>query len=51
VLISIDPAHVLFGIFFIYALSGPVLTVVQLHHQRRLRLRHGGDQDSSEPPA
>jgi len=40
VFISIDPPQVLFGFFLLYALSGPVMTVVLL--QRRRRERHSG---------
>ncbi|MEW6352981.1 MAG: CDP-diacylglycerol--serine O-phosphatidyltransferase [Pseudomonadota bacterium] len=44
VLISIDPPQVLFGIFFLYALSGPVLTLTQL---RRKRLQRKGQEGGS----
>ncbi|MDH3353936.1 MAG: CDP-diacylglycerol--serine O-phosphatidyltransferase [Chromatiales bacterium] len=37
VLISIDPPQVLWGIFLLYALSGPVLTIVLLIRHRRRR--------------
>ena len=40
VFISIDPPQVLFGFFLLYALSGPVMTVVLL--QRKRRDRHRG---------
>ncbi len=35
--IAVDPPHVLFLVFFGYALSGPILTLNQL---RKMRLRH-----------
>ena len=37
VLISIDPPLVLWGVFLLYALSGPVLTIVLLLRHRRMR--------------
>jgi CDP-diacylglycerol--serine O-phosphatidyltransferase len=37
VLVSIDPPQVLFGIFFLYALSGPVTTLVTLRRRRAER--------------
>lgn len=37
VLISIDPPQVLFGLFFIYALSGPVLTLWNLRRMKNER--------------
>lgn len=37
VLISIDPPQVLFGIFFLYALSGPVMTLITLRRRRAER--------------
>ena len=37
VLISIDPPLVLWGVFLIYAISGPVLTIVLLLRHRRMR--------------
>jgi CDP-diacylglycerol--serine O-phosphatidyltransferase len=49
VLVSLDPPQVLFGLFFLYAVSGPVLTMVQ--RQRRLRGRHDEGDDLSDPPA
>ncbi len=49
-LISIDPAQVLFVIFFGYAISGPVMTLVELNRKRKLRkagtdARHDEDGD------
>jgi CDP-diacylglycerol--serine O-phosphatidyltransferase len=37
VFISIDPPWVLFGVFLLYALSGPIMTLVLLHRRRRER--------------
>jgi CDP-diacylglycerol--serine O-phosphatidyltransferase len=37
VLVSIDPPQVLFGIFFLYALSGPVMTLITLRRRRAER--------------
>lgn len=37
VLISIDPPQVLFAVFFLYALSGPVVTLVSLRRRRAER--------------
>ena len=37
VLISIDPPLVLFAVFLLYGLSGPVLTLLQLRHRRLAR--------------
>ncbi|HHB91714.1 MAG TPA: CDP-diacylglycerol--serine O-phosphatidyltransferase [Thioploca sp.] len=36
-LISIDPPQVLFIVFFIYAISGPIMTLIQLHNISRNR--------------
>jgi CDP-diacylglycerol--serine O-phosphatidyltransferase len=47
VLVSIDPPQVLFGAFLLYALSGPVMTVMLLQKRRRER-RAGKGQ---EPPS
>lgn len=53
VLISLDPPQVLFGLFFVYALTGPVQTVLL-----RRRLLRGGpvhkaesDEEAGDPPA
>ncbi len=40
VFISIDPPQVLFAVFLLYALSGPILTLIQLHKKRLLRKAH-----------
>lgn len=37
VLISLDPAMILFGLFVGYAVSGPVVTLVQRHRRRQSR--------------
>jgi CDP-diacylglycerol--serine O-phosphatidyltransferase len=37
VLVSIDPPQVLFGIFLLYALSGPVMTLITLRRRRAER--------------
>lgn len=37
VFVSIDPPQVLFAIFLLYALSGPVLTLIHLRRKRLLR--------------
>ena len=52
VLVSYDPPVVLFSVFALYALSGPVLTVLQLRQRREERLatrqlqEPGQDQDT-----
>lgn len=43
VLISIDPPQVLFASFLLYALSGPVLTLVQLRKRKRRAARSGSE--------
>ena len=40
VLVTYDPPSVLFSIFLLYALSGPVLTLVQLKQRRAERKAH-----------
>lgn len=47
VAISIDPPRVLFGVFFLYALSGPVLTIINV---KRYRNRGAGGAANSELP-
>lgn len=42
VLISLDPARVLFGLFFFYALSGPVNSLIR-RYRRSLHRRHHDD--------
>ncbi|HKJ70237.1 MAG TPA: CDP-diacylglycerol--serine O-phosphatidyltransferase [Gammaproteobacteria bacterium] len=37
ILVAVDPPLVLFGFFFVYALAGPVATVLQLRRRRRER--------------
>jgi CDP-diacylglycerol--serine O-phosphatidyltransferase len=46
VLVSLDPPRVLFAIFFLYFLSGPIITLIQL--QRRQRRAHR--RRHAEPP-
>ncbi len=46
VLISLDPPLVLFTMLFLYALSGPFMTLVELR-RRRLERRRGGGTPSS----
>ncbi len=41
VFISIDPPQVLFGLFLLYGLSGPVVTLVTLKRRRANRNYHG----------
>ena len=49
VLISIDPPQVLLGIFALYALSGPVVTLVTLRRRRLERkASHTESSDTSE---
>jgi CDP-diacylglycerol--serine O-phosphatidyltransferase len=48
VLISIDPPQVLFGVFALYALSGPVVTLVKLRRKRAERHAHHAEDESSE---
>jgi CDP-diacylglycerol--serine O-phosphatidyltransferase len=40
VFISIDPPQVLFALFFIYAMSGPVVTLITLRRRRAERHHH-----------
>ena len=47
VLISLDPPQVLFAGFSIYALSGPVVTLLTLR-RRRAERRASNDRESSE---
>ncbi len=49
VLISLDPPQVLFGAFLLYALSGPVITLVHVRRRRALRRGSGaaGDEHTS----
>lgn len=55
VLISLDPPQVLFLIAFGYALSGPVMTLLQLQRTRARRksgaTRHPVDEENRPPPA
>jgi CDP-diacylglycerol--serine O-phosphatidyltransferase len=47
VLVSSDPPTVLFGIFLLYALSGPVLTLIKL---RKRQLLHKAQQEAKHVP-
>jgi CDP-diacylglycerol--serine O-phosphatidyltransferase len=40
VLVTYDPPSVLFSVFLLYALSGPVMTLVQLRQRRAERKAH-----------
>ncbi len=48
VLISIDPPQVLFTLFFLYALSGPVLTLITLRKRKAERHYHSSDTKIAE---
>jgi CDP-diacylglycerol--serine O-phosphatidyltransferase len=48
VLVSIDPPQVLFGIFFLYALSGPVMTLISLRRRRAERKAQSPTADPEE---
>jgi len=53
VFISIDPPQVLFGIFLLYALSGPTVTLLTLRKRRRERMHinmshHDGDENGPD---
>jgi CDP-diacylglycerol---serine O-phosphatidyltransferase len=37
ILVSIDPAKVLFAIFFLYACSGPISTILEVRRKKKLR--------------
>lgn len=51
VLISADPPKVLFISFLLYALSGPVVTLVRLHqHRVQYRVQRRTPMDSAKPP-
>ncbi len=46
VLVSIDPPQVLFAVFFLYAVSGPVGTLISLRRRRaERRAQHSSDSD------
>jgi len=49
VFISLDPPQVLFAIFLLYALSGPVNTLITLRKRRAARHRLGPHDDHPEP--
>ncbi len=51
VLVSYDPPVVLFGVFLIYAISGPVMTLLQLRRRRAERAReHRAQRRAQAPP-
>jgi len=45
--VVINPAVVLFGIFLLYAISGPVLTLIEIQKRRRQRRRDENKSDSA----
>ena len=49
VLISIDPPQILFSIFALYALSGPVITLVTLRRRRAMRAAQSHAEEDSQP--
>jgi CDP-diacylglycerol---serine O-phosphatidyltransferase len=49
VCIAIDPAVILFLLFFIYALSGPVITIYHRRKKKRLRKANASDLDEVAP--
>ncbi len=49
VLVSSDPPRVLFGVFMLYGISGPVLTLMQLRSKRLARKTQGGGGENPEP--
>jgi len=49
VLISIDPPQILFTIFALYALSGPVITLVTLRRRRAMRAAQSHAEEDSQP--
>jgi CDP-diacylglycerol--serine O-phosphatidyltransferase len=48
VFISIDPPHVLFALFLLYAFSGPVVTLVTLRRRKAERHQHALDSRHDE---
>jgi CDP-diacylglycerol--serine O-phosphatidyltransferase len=48
VLVSIDPPQVLFGVFALYALSGPVVTLVTLRRRRAQRRAQNESDEAAE---
>jgi len=48
VIITIEPAMILFGIFLSYAISGPVLTLLSLKKTRALRKSQKNDDESMD---
>lgn len=51
VFISTDPPKVLFALFFLYALSGPVFTLIQRRKKRLLRKSHSATAEESAKPS
>lgn len=49
VLISIDPPQILFAVFALYALSGPVVTLITLRRRRAERKSHSQTEDDHSP--
>jgi len=47
VFVAVKPSHTLFFVFFSYALSGPIMTLVELNKRR---LQRSKTTDSSNPP-
>jgi len=48
VLVSIDPPQVLFTAFFLYAISGPVGTLISLRRRRAERRAHHASDTSPD---
>lgn len=48
VFISIDPPQVLFGLFFVYACSGPITTLITLRKRKAQRLQQSTDSGDKE---
>ena len=48
VFISIDPPQVLFAFFFVYAMSGPVMTLITLRKRRAERHHHQAENREAE---
>jgi CDP-diacylglycerol--serine O-phosphatidyltransferase len=49
VLISIDPPQILFTVFSLYALSGPVITLITLRRRRARRAAQSHPEQDSQP--
>jgi len=48
VFVSIDPPQVLFAAFLVYALSGPVMTVVMRSRMRKEKSADAGEDDTDD---